>query len=98
MNDSSAIDRLRCVADQVRSARDQAALTEQFMIEIEPYLKIKRDIFNCALPTFILTSDGRIINAGYDMTDAQKAMLANADDAINLIHKKMFGPKNDSNS
>lgn len=90
---ASAIDRLHRIEEQVRHARAQAELTEKFLIEIEPYLKIKKEIMNCAMPTFILTPDGRIINAGFEMTDAQKVALANADEAINTIHKSMFGIK-----
>jgi len=62
----------------------------QYRDAIQPIIRMKTRIMCLVIPEITVYPDGRVEH-DYKFTDDQKALLDNADKAINQIHRQIFG-------
>ena len=66
--------------------RRLAALHRSYMESIQPFLKIKSDIYAISMPTIIITTDG--VTRAYEFNEQQKKLLAQVDEFLDSAKKR----------
>ncbi len=74
--------------EALNSAVPLARRVRHYLEAIEPYQKMRYELYSMTLPTTTIYPDGRIEH-DYNFTDQQKETLRLADEAMEMIKQRM---------